>query len=147
MKVEKDYEEFLKLLNKNKIKYCIVGAYAIGFHARPRYTKDMEILIEASKTNARKIIQTLDEFGFGGLGLSEEDFLKEGLIIQLGYEPVRIDLLTSISGCSFQEIWDHKKFGDYGDEKVIFIGKAELIKSKKAAHRKQDEADLELLQK
>ena len=146
MRVEKDYEEFLKLLNKNRIKYCIVGAYAVGFHARPRYTKDIDILIEVSKTNARKMIQALNEFGFSGLKLSEDDFLKEGLIIQLGYEPVRIDLLTSISGCSFKEIWNHKKFGDYGDEKVIFIGKAELIKSKKAAGRKQDEADLEILQ-
>ncbi|MDP8215275.1 MAG: hypothetical protein RAO92_06835 [Candidatus Euphemobacter frigidus] len=147
MRVEKDYEEFLRLLNKNKIKYCIVGAYAVGFYARPRYTKDIDILIEVSKANARKIIQALDEFGFGRLELSEEDFLKEGLIIQLGYEPVRIDLLTSIPGCSFKEIWDHKKLGDYGDEKVIFIGKVELIKSKQASGRKQDEADLELLQK
>ena len=146
MRVEKDYEEFLKLLNRHRIQYCIVGAYAVAFHARPRYTKDIDILIEVSKDNARKMIQALDEFGFGDLELTEEDFLKEGLIIQLGYEPVRIDLLTTISGCTFKEIWDHKKFGDYGDEKVIFIGKEELIKSKKAAGRKQDEADLELLQ-
>jgi predicted nucleotidyltransferase len=145
--VEKDYEEFLKLLNRHRIQYCIVGAYAVAFHARPRYTKDIDILIEVSKDNACKMIQALDEFGFGDLELTEEDFLKEGLIIQLGYEPVRIDLLTTISGCTFKEIWDHKKFGDYGDEKVIFIGKEELIKSKKAAGRKQDEADLELLQK
>jgi len=147
MRVEKDYEEFLKLLNRHRIQYCIVGAYAVAFHARPRYTKDIDILIEVSKDNACKMIQALDEFGFGELELTEEDFLKEGLIIQLGYEPVRIDLLTTISGCTFKEIWDHKKFGDYGDEKVIFIGKEELIKSKKAAGRKQDEADLELLQK
>lgn len=146
MLVEKDYEEFLKLLNRHRIKYCIVGAYAVAFYARPRYTKDMDILIEVSKDNAGKIIQALEEFGFGDLELAAEDFLKEGLIIQLGYEPVRIDLLTSISGCSFKEIWNHKKFGDYGDEKVIFIGKEELIKSKKAAGRKQDAADLELLQ-
>lgn len=146
MRVEKDYEEFLRLLNKNKIKYCIVGAYAVGYHAKPRYTKDIDILIEVSRSNAQKIIQALDEFGFGDLELSEEDFLKEGRIIQLGYEPVRIDLLTSIAGCSFKEIWDHKKLGDYGDEKVNFIGKAELIKSKKASGRKQDEADVELLQ-
>ena len=147
MRVEKDYEEFLKLLNRHRIQYCIVGAYAVAFHARPRYTKDIDILIEVSKDNACKMIQALDEFGFGDLELTEEDFLKEGLIIQLGYEPVRIDLLTTISGCTFKEIWDHKKFGDYGDEKVIFFGKEELIKSKKAAGRKQDEADLELLQK
>ncbi len=109
MRVEKDYEEFLKLLNRHRIQYCIVGAYAVAFHARPRYTKDIDILIEVSKDNACKMIQALDEFGFGDLELTEEDFLKEGLIIQLGYEPVRIDLLTTISGCTFKEIWDHKK--------------------------------------
>ena len=147
MRVEKDYEEFLKLLNRHRIQYCIVGAYAVAFHARPRYTKDIDILIEVSKDNAHKMIQALEEFGFGDLELTEEDFLREGMIIQLGYEPVRIDILTTISGCTFKEIWNHKKIGDYGDEKVIFIGKEELIKSKKAAHRKQDAADLELLQK
>ena len=146
MRVEKDYEEFLKLLNRHRIQYCIVGAYAVAFHARPRYTKDIDILIEVSKDNARKMVQALDEFGFGDLELTEEDFLEEGLIIQLGYEPVRIDLLTAISGCTFKEIWDNKEFGDYGAEKVIFIGKEELIKSKKAAGRTQDAADLELLQ-
>ena len=146
MKVEKDYEEFLRLLNKNEVRYCIVGAYAVAFHARPRYTKDIDIVIKASRSNARKIIQTLKEFGFGNLGISEEDFLKEGVIIQLGYEPVRIDLLTSIPGCSFEEIWDHKELGDYGDEKVFFIGKEQLIKSKKASARKQDDADVELLE-
>ena len=106
----------------------------------------MDILIEASKTNARKIIQALKEFGFGSLELSEEDFIKEGRIMQIGYEPVRIDLLMSIPGCSFKEIWSHREFGNYGGEKVIFIGRAELIKTKKASKRKQDEADVELLQ-
>jgi len=74
MRVEKDYEEFLKLLNRHRIQYCIVGAYAVAFHARPRYTKDIDILIEVSKDNARKMIQALDEFGFGDLELTEKIF-------------------------------------------------------------------------
>jgi hypothetical protein len=80
------------------------------------------------------------------LEISEENFLKERVIIQLGYEPVRIDLLTSIPGCAFKEIWEHKEIGEYGDEKVFFIGKEQLIKSKKASARKQDDADIELLE-
>jgi len=145
MRVEKDYEEFLKLLNKNKVRYCIVGSYAIAFYARPRYTKDIDILIEPAGKNARKIVKTLKEFGFGSLDLSEDDFKKEGAIIQLGYEPVRINLLTSLPGCSFGEAWKNKKIGDYGKEKVFFIGLKDLIKSKSTSRRKQDEADLEIL--
>jgi hypothetical protein len=145
MKVEKDYEEFLRLLNKNKVRYCIVGAYAVALYARPRYTKDMDIFVEADQDNARKLVKVLKEFGFEDLELSEDDFMKEGTIIQLGYEPVRIDLLTSLPGCSFQEVWENKQLGDYGDEKVFYIGLEDLIRNKTVSNRKQDEADLELL--
>lgn len=145
MKTEKDYEEFLTLLNKNKVRYCIVGAYAVALYARPRYTKDMDIFVEADQNNARKLVKVLKEFGFEDLELSEDDFMKEGTIIQLGYEPVRIDLLTSLPGCSFREVWKNKQLGDYGDEKVFFIGLEDLIRNKTVSSRKQDEVDLELL--
>lgn len=145
MKTEKDYEEFLALLNKNKVRYCIVGAYAVALYARPRYTKDMDIFVEADQNNARKLVKVLKEFGFEDLELSEDDFMKEGTIIQLGYEPVRIDLLTSLPGCSFREVWKNKQLGDYGDEKVFFIGLEDLIRNKTVSSRKQDEVDLELL--
>ncbi len=142
-----DYEELLKLFNKHKIKHCIVGAFAVGFYSRPRYTKDIDILVEASIENGKKILAALKDFGFASLKLSEKDFSKEKEIIQLGYEPVRIDLLTSIEGCAFKEIWKHKKRGTYGKEKVYFIGLEQLIKNKNKSKRKQDQADLELLLK
>jgi len=145
MRVEKDFEELLELFNKYRVKYCIVGAFAVGFYGYPRYTKDMDILVEPSLTNGEKIAQALCEFGFASLDLNPKDFSRKGAIIQLGYEPVRVDIINSISGTSFKQIWAGKRLGIYGKQKVFFIGLQELIKSKKMAKRKQDLADLELL--
>mgnify|MGYP001583314682 CR=1 FL=1 len=145
MKIEKDYEELLSLLNKNNVKYCIIGAYAVAFYARPRYTKDMDILIDPDAENARRVVKALNEFGFKSLKLSIEDFNSVGKIIQLGYEPVRIDILTSIEGCTFSEIWKKRVKRTYGNEKVFFIGIDELMKNKKMAKRKQDKVDIDVL--
>ena len=98
MRIEKDYEELLGLLNKHKVKYCIVGAYAVAFHKKPRYTKDIDIFVEPSVENGKKIVDALNEFGFESLHLSENDFAEKGRIIQLGYEPVRVDIITEIAG-------------------------------------------------
>jgi hypothetical protein len=145
MKTEKDYEELLGLLNKNRVKYCIVGAYAVAFYAMPRYTKDIDILIEPTRANARRILKTLNEFGFESLKLSEKDFTEKGQIIQLGYEPVRIDIITSISGLNFYEIWKGRRKGQYGKIKVNFIDLENLIKSKRISGRNRDKADLKIL--
>jgi hypothetical protein len=144
-KIEKDYEELLKLFNKYKVKYCVVGAFAVAFYAIPRYTKDMDIFIASSKDNANRILNALNEFGFGNLELSANDFSKEGKIIQLGYEPVRIDIITSIEGCTFKQVWKHREKGKYGKENVHFIALDDLIKNKQVSKRKQDKADLEIL--
>jgi hypothetical protein len=108
MRIEKDYEDLLRLLNCHKVKYCIVGAYAVAFHKKPRYTKDIDVLVEPSIENAKRIIKVLIEFGFESLGLKEEDFTKTGNIIQLGYEPIRVDIMTSITGVDFNEVWANK---------------------------------------
>lgn len=147
MKLEKDYEDLLKLLNKNNVEYCITGAFAMAEYATPRYTKDIDILINPTKENARNIINALKEFGFSDLNINEDDFSKKGQIIQLGFEPIRIDILTSIDGCDFNEIWQNKIIGKYGNIEVFFIGLEQLIKNKKATNRKQDQADLEILNK
>ena len=146
MKIEKDYEEFLKLLNKHKVKYCIVGAYAVALYGYPRYTKDIDILIEPTQKNSKKILNALREFGFNSLKLKINDFTKKGNIIQLGYEPVRIDIITSISGYNFSQIWKNKKSTLYGKTKVYFIGKKELVRSKKITDREIDKIDLEKLE-
>jgi predicted nucleotidyltransferase len=145
--VEKDYEEFLSLLNKNKVKYCIIGAYAVAFYVKPRYTKDLDILVDPSNENAQKILRVLEEFGFSELSISIDDLTQEGNILQLGYEPLRIDLMTKLEGFQFQEIWQNRTTGDYGSEKVFFIGLEDLIRNKKMSARASDKIDIELLEK
>ena len=145
MRVEKDFEELLGLLNKHKVKYCIVGAYAVAFYGRPRYTKDLDVLVEPAIENGKKIVRALKEFGFDSLELSEYDFAKKNNIVQLGYEPLRVDFINSIKGCSFKEVWENKRKGIYGRKKVFFVGPNELIKNKKLLNRNQDKVDLEIL--
>jgi hypothetical protein len=145
-KVEKDFEDLLRLFNKYQVKYCIVGAYAIAFYSVPRYTKDLDIFLEPSIENAKNILLALREFGFESLSLTVDDFSQKGKIIQLGYEPVRIDLITSISGIEFSESWKGKKKGLFGKIEVFFISKKHLISNKKQSGRAQDLADLKRLQ-
>ena len=145
MRVEKDYEDLLRLFNKNKVKYFIIGAYAVAFYARPRYTKDIDILVEPDIKNGERIIKALKEFGFKTLKLSAKDFAKKGRIVQLGYEPIRVDIITSIPRTNFKEMWRNKKRSKYGDEKVFFIGRKDLIKIKRLSGREQDKVDVKIL--
>jgi len=105
----------------------------------------MDILVEPEIENGHKIMTALREFGFGSLSLSAGDFSEAGKVVQLGYEPVRIDILTSISGLNFKNIWKNRKKGTYGSQKAYFIGLNELIKAKQLSNRKQDMVDLDIL--
>ncbi len=127
------------------MRYCIVGAYAVAFHVRPRYTKDMDLLVEPSSENGRKIVAALKEFGFGALKLTPDDFVSLDRFIQLGYEPVRVDLITSVTGCTFEQIWRHRVRGRYGRTRTWFIGKGELIRNKQVTARPIDQADVDVL--
>lgn len=145
--MSKDFNEFLKLLNSLKIKYVIVGGYALSIYTVPRTTKDLDILIEASGNNASKMIKALDAFGFKLSNLQAEDFLNPETIFQLGRAPVRIDIITSITGVKWDEIWKNKTKGTFGNSNipVYFIGKAQLIKNKSATGRDQDLLDVKKL--
>lgn len=142
-----DFIALLKLFDKHKVKYCVVGAFAVAFHAIPRYTKDLDLLVEPDLDNGRRIINALKDFGFGSLKLSERDFAKPGSTIQLGYEPIRIDLITSIEGCDFQQVWKGKVRGTFGPLTVNYIGHADLLLNKQTANREKDQADLRLLKR
>lgn len=144
---EKDFQEFIQLLNKHAVKYMIVGAHALAFHGKPRHTGDLDIWIQPSADNADKMMIVLKDFGFGSLGLSISDFLKENYVTQLGYPPLRIDILNSISGVSFEEAFDNRLSTQVDDLPIMYIGLAELIKNKIATGRKQDIADVESLEK
>lgn len=145
--IEKDFAELLRCFNNAGVRYCIVGAFAVGFHAVPRYTKDMDLLVEPTRSNGKKICRALKAFGFGALAITPEDFNRPGRFIQLGYEPVRVDLITSLPGVTFTQVWKARQRGAYGGEPVWFIGREELAHSKRAAGRLQDLADLDMLRK
>lgn len=117
----------------------------MAFHARPRYTKDMDILVEPALENGQRIVAALREFGFGGLKLTPKDFLQPGRFVQLGYEPLRVDLLTSIEGFTFAQVWKRRAPGAYGRVRTSFIGREELIRNKELSGRRQDQVDLEQL--
>ena len=145
MEVQKDFKEFLELLNDHKVKYLIVGGYALAFHGAPRLTGDIDILIKPDDENAIGILNALNEFGFGSVGLKKEDFLFPDKVTQLGNPPVRIDIITSISGVSWDEAYKGRIEGMYGNVTVNYIGLNHLIQNKRATGRKKDMADLEAL--
>ncbi len=145
MILNKDFREFIELLNKNDVMYLIVGGYALAFHGHPRYTKDIDIWILIDKKNAECIVQVLKDFGFASLGLIPDDFLLPEYIIQLGNPPNRIDLLTSIDGVNFLECFQSKLVADIEGLKINFINIENLKKNKRASGRHQDLADLEKL--
>ncbi len=128
-----------------RVKYLLVGGYAVAYYGYPRYTKDIDIWIECEERNAEKIIKLLKDFGFSSENLKKEDFLKEENIIQLGYPPTRIDILTSIDGVNFKECYDRKNTIAIDDVEVNIIDIEDLKKNKKASKRYQDLADLERL--
>ncbi len=147
MRVEKDFEQFIKSLKENGVKYCIVGAYAVAFHGHTRATKDMDILVEPSVDNARKIISSIEMFFNNDLGLKPDDFTGRGKFIQLGYAPNRIDIITDIPGVDFRTVWKNRVKSRYGNQETYFIGLNELIKSKKVSKRPADKDDIEYLQR
>jgi len=143
--LEDDLREFIELLNALKVRYIIVGAFAVAYHGYPRYTGDIDLFIERSPENAQGILNAIQQFGFGDLGISSEDFLQADQVIQLGIAPNRIDLLTFLSGVEFQEAWATRVQGEIAGLSVPIISKELLKKNKAASARSQDMADLEHL--
>ncbi len=128
-----DFREFVQLLNDHKVRYLVVRGYAVAFHGHPRYTKDLNIWIEGTSENALRTLSALDEFGFGSLDINLNDFLNPGQVIQLGYPPRRIDLLTSISGVDFSHCFDSRIVTEMEDALVNFINLENLRKNKQAS--------------
>jgi hypothetical protein len=147
MRVEKDFAEFIALLNKNSVRYVIVGGYAFSFHAEPRFTKDIDFFVDVAAESAGRLLDALAEFGFKDIGLNKDDLIKPGNIVQLGVAPVRIDLMTSVTGLDFAQAWANRVTGTYGAVPAFFVSKADLIQNKTATGRKQDLSDVEKLQK
>jgi len=146
MILNKDFREFIQSLNDNEVKYLVVGGYAVAFHGYPRHTRDIDIWIWLDKTNAEKLTHAIIDFGFESLDLKSEDFLDPDQVIQLGYPPNRIDIISHLNGVRFQECYQQKVEVEIEGTRINFIDIKNLKKNKKATGRYQDLADLEHLE-
>ena len=143
--LSQDFREFIELLNSNEVRYLIVGGYAVAVHGYPRYTKDLDVWIYADPENVEKLIGALKQFGFGSLGLTPDDFLTPDQVIQLGYPPNRIDLLTSLKGVDFKNAYESRVQIEIDGLLADFVDLENLKKNKASTGRPQDIADLENL--
>ncbi len=146
MILNQDFKEFVQSLNDNRVQYLIIGGYAVAFHGHPRYTKDLDIWIKPNRDNAKRLLQALEAFGFGSLGLEETDFMEPEQIVQLGYPPNRIDILTNPSGVEFDACFASRVTIKVDDIELNFIDLDNLKRNKKASGRFQDLADIENLE-
>ena len=144
MKIHQDFYDFVKALNECEVDYVIVGAYSLAFRGFPRATGDIDFWIRPDLKNAERVLKALTLFGFGKLDIVADDVLS-GKIIQLGFPPVRIDIMSKLTGLTPEEIWDSRERGKFGDQTVAYIGKTAFVKNKRALARHKDLADLELL--
>lgn len=147
MNLNENFIDFISLLNKHKAKYVLVGGWAVIFEGYSRNTGDIDILIERENGNAEKLLTIIKEFLGSTIGFEKEDFLKEENVIMMGRPPFRIDILTDISGVSFEEVYKTSKIYEDDGLKIRCIHINELIKNKKASGRLKDLADAEMLEK
>jgi hypothetical protein len=137
-----DFKELLKIFNEREVKYLVIGGYAVMKYSEPRYTKDLDIWVEASPENAKKVFQALKDFGSPLVDLTEADFASDGFF-QMGRPPVRVDILMSLDGVKFQDAWTNRVTTEFDEVSASLIGLEDLIENKKAAGRPQDLEDVE----
>ena len=140
-----DFNEFLKLLNKNEVRYLLVGGHAVGYHGHVRGTADMDIWVDATGENPDRILAALSEFGFSGPQVTADMFREPGCIIRMGVPPIRIELLTSVSGVDFVECYNARELVEWNDVIVSVISLPMLKLNKRASGRLKDLDDLDHL--
>ena len=141
-----DFKELLKIFNENRVKFLVIGGYAVSKYAEPRYTKDIDLWVATDRANAEAVFRSLKQFGAPLSGMSPDDFTDEDCVYQMGRPPARVDVLMSISGVDFAEAWPRRVDVTIDGIVVPFISKVDLIASKRAAGRPQDLIDADLLE-
>lgn len=145
MILSSDWRAFIASLNSHNVEYVLVGGHAVAYHAQPRFTEDLDILIRRTPENAQRMLAAIKAFGFGSLGLTEQDFSLPGQIIQLGLPPNRIDIATTISGVEDNAVWESRIQDNWDGVPVWWIDRASLVRNKRAVRRPKDLADLDVL--
>jgi hypothetical protein len=141
--LSQDFREFAELLIKHKVEYLVVGGYAVGIYGYPRFTGDLDIWINPSPENAEKVLLCVREFGFSSYQLTASDFSKSGNVVQLGYPPLRIDLINELDGVKFEQCFPDRKTAEIDGLQLNFISYQDLVKNKKATGRAKDFLDID----
>jgi hypothetical protein len=145
METPSDFRDLLELFNAHGVEYLIVGGYALAFHGAPRFTGDLDLLVRPDLENAQRIVAALNAFGFGSTGLGIDDFQAPDKVIQLGVPPVRVDIMTSLTGVSWDEAWSGRAKGTHAGLDVFYLGIEQFVTNKRSLGRQRDRADLEAL--
>ena len=145
MEISPDYEELFRILNESKIKYLVVGAYAVMFYSEPRFTKDLDIWVIPELNNPDRVYGALRQFGAPLRRVRPRDFQDKSMILQIGVAPVRVDVMMDVPAVSFETAWKNRKKARYGKTPIYILGIRELIRAKRKAGRLQDKLDLERL--
>ena len=140
-----DFRELLKIFEKHKIRYLVVGGYAVMKYSEPRFTKDLDVLIATDQGNANAVYSALKEFGAPLKNLTSDDFTHEDYFYQMGRPPLRVDIMMSIPGIGFDEAWENREIVELDDLRIFFISRSDLIQSKEASGRPQDIIDIDKL--
>ncbi len=143
--LNKHFQDFLGLLEKHKVEYVVVGGYAVGVHGFPRYTGDLDVFVAIGRENADRLLKVFDEFGFASLNLKTGDFLEPDTVIEIGREPMKIQVLTGIDGISFERCRSDRILVNVSGLQIPFIGFDSLLANKAASPRNRDRIDLEEL--
>ncbi|HYM22129.1 MAG TPA: hypothetical protein VEU08_02940 [Vicinamibacterales bacterium] len=141
--MNEDFLDLLRAFSEADVQFVIVGAYALAHHGRPRATGDLDVWIEPTLENARRVMAALRAFGAPLKDIGEQDFARPGAVVQIGVPPRRIDILTDLTGITFEEAWPQRERGSFGTLQVDFLGREALIKNKRATGRAKDLGDIE----
>ena len=145
MNIHKDFEEFLQFLKEEKVDFVIVGGYAVAFHGYVRATQDIDLFFKNTQKNIRRINKALLRFGISTTKDQINEFQDPGSIIRIGIPPTRIEMINSISGLTFDEVWKRRVEGKYGNVPVNYISFSDLLKNKREIGRPKDLADVDEL--
>lgn len=143
--IPQDFREFIQLLNQHRVRYLVIGGYAVGYHGYPRYTGDLDVFVEISPKNATALVRVLEEFGLTNEKVPLKPFLTRGTIVRMGRDPMRLEIINKIDGATFAECFKSRMVARVGDLRINFIGLAHLRRNKKAAGRLKDLDDLHRL--
>jgi hypothetical protein len=143
--MHQDFLDLLRAFIDHRVRFLVVGAYALGVHGRPRATGDLDLWVDATPSNAANIMHALEQFGAPTAEVTVGDFSRPGIVFQMGLPPVRIDVLTELTGLTFEEAWPTRIAASFGPMEVDVIGRDAFIKNKRAIGRARDLGDIEAL--